>query len=287
MKLYVLSSGYISGERGFLLHFGTSKDEGKEYTPEAIRSQVSQYYIDHPEAKILFDAGWKLAEFSGEHAHGGFPQRRDPDGLFLKQEPDENPVAQLDKIGVKIDDIDYVVMSHLMGDHAGWLSIFAGKKAQVVIQRKELEYAQSIGGDTPRKAREDALEQFHSWMYFRGDFDVPGLNYKLIEGDMELVKGVTLLHAPGHTPGYQVVVVRLPHTGTVVLSPCEHHSHYYDIPIHGAAPGIPHSFTWFAGEELCSRKRIRELVEKEKGQIFCGHDREQWMTLKHVPEYYE
>ena len=214
MKLYVLSSGYMSGERGFLLHFGTSKDEGKEYTPEAIRSQVSQYYIDHPEAKILFDAGWKLAEFSGEHAHGGFPQRRDPDGLFLKQEPDENPIAQLDKIGVKIDDIDYVVISHLMGEHAGWLPIFAGKKAQVVIQRKELEYAQSIGGDTPRKAREDALEQFHSWMYFRGDFDVPGLNYKLIEGNME-------------------------------------------------------------------------LVEKEKGQIFCGHDYEQWMTLKHVPEYYE
>ncbi len=124
-------------------------------------------------------------------------------------------------------------------------------------------------------------------MYVRHQFDIPGLNYKLIEGDVELVPGVTVLHSPGHTPGYQTVLVRLPKTGTVALSACEARGNYYDIPINGAAPGIPHSFTWFPAEELNSLKKVRELVEKEKGQIFCGHDSEQYNTLKHIPEYYE
>jgi N-acyl homoserine lactone hydrolase len=127
-------------------------------------------------------------------------------------------------------------------------------------------------------------------MYRRHHYDVPGLKFKTIEGDHELVKDVEILSAPGHTPGYQVVVVRLPKTGTVVLSPCEHLGMYYSEPIRCAnseAPGIPHTFTWFAAEELRSFKMIRELVNREKGQIFCGHDWEQFMSLKQSPEYYE
>lgn len=285
MKLYVLSGGCFWVERAFILHFGTSKDSGKEYRAEAFLLPSCQYYIDHPEAKILFDAGWKLEELGDI---GGFPQRRGPEGLFVKQQPDENPVAQLDKIGVKIDDIDYVVISHLMCEHAGWLPVFAGKKAQIIVQYKEYEYAQRIGTyQHVQGAGQCALEQFHSWMYLRHHYDIPGLDFRLIEGDVELVKDFILLYTPGHTPGYQVAAVRLPETGTVVLSGCEACANYYDIPINGATPGIPHSFTWFAAEELRSLKRIREFVEKERGQIFCGHDGDQFQTLKHAPEYYE
>jgi len=284
MKLYVLSCGRLWVERGFLLHYGTSKDTRKEYVAEALPISNTQYYIDHPEAKIVFDLGWTLEDFS---VLIGFPQRRGPEGVFIKQEPGDNPVAQLEKIGVKIDDIDYVVISHLMLEHAGWLPVFAGKKAQIIVQYKEYEYAQRIGTYNPPAALESALEQFHSWMYYRKHYDIPGLNFKLIEGDVELVKDVTLLHVPGHTPGYQVVVVRLPKTGTVVLSACETCRNYYDIPVNGAAPGIPHGVTWFASEELRALKRIREFVAKEEGQIFCGHDWDQFITLKHAPEYYE
>jgi len=284
MKLYVLNSGTILTERGFLWHFGTKADTGKEYVAKPYLVQSSQYYIEHPEAKILFDLGYQIEDFEG--FFGGFPHRKDPEGAWVKQKPDENPVAQLGKIGVKVDDIDYVVISHLMSEHAGWLPSFAGKKAQIVVQEKEYEYAQRVGTPTP-PGQEPAVEQFHSWMYLRKLYEVPGLNYKLIDGDYELVKDVTILHTPGHTPGYQVLLVRLPKTGTVIMSPCEHRGMYYDIPINGTAPGIPHSFTWFAAEELRSFKKIREIVEKEKGQVFYGHDAEQWQTLKHVPEYYE
>ena len=81
--------------------------------------------------------------------------------------------------------------------------------------------------------------------------------------------------------------MKLPKTGTVVMSACESRSNYYDIPINGISPGIPHGVTWFASEELRSLKRIRELVAKEEGQLFCGHDWDQFTALKHAPEYYD
>lgn len=283
MKLYVLSCGQMCDEKAFLWHFGTKEDSGKEYVPEAFKHTKSIYYIEHPEAKILFDTGWHLDDFG---KRGGFPNRVGPDGWGHKQEPDENPVAQLRKIGVDIDDIDYVVMSHLMTEHAGWLPTFAGKRAQIVVQSKEYDYARRLGRPTP-PGESPPVEQFHSWMYQRKHYEIPGLNYKLIDGDFELARDVMVLHAPGHTPGYQMMCVRLPKTGVVVLSPCEHCGMYYAIPINGNGPGIPHSFTWFAAEELRTFKRMRELVEREKGQIFCGHDEGQFATLKHIPEYYE
>ena len=284
MKLYVFGCGRIWVERGFLLHYGTVKDIRKEYVAEALPISNCQYFIDHPKAKIIFDLGWTVEDFS---ILVGFPHRRNPEGIFMKQEPGDNPVGQLEKLGVKVDDIDYVVISHLMLEHAGWLPVFAGKKAQIIVQEKEYEYAQRIGTYNPPAALEFALEQFHSWMYYRKHFDIPGLNFKLIEGDEELVNGVNILHNPGHTPGYQVLAVKLPKTGTVALSPCETRLNYYEIPVNGTAPGIPHGVTWFAAEELRALKRVRDFVEKEEGQLFCGHDLEQFTSLKHGPEYYE
>lgn len=284
MKLYVLGCGRLWVERGFFLHYGTVNDTGKEYVAEALPLSSCQYFIDHPKAKIIFDMGWTVEDFE---ILTGFPHRRGPEGIFIKQEPGDNPVSQLEKLGVKVDDIDYVVISHLMLEHAGWLPVFAGKKAQIIVQEKEYEYAQRIGTYNPPAALEFALEQFHSWMYYRKHFDIPGLNFRLIEGDEELVKGVTILNSPGHTPGYQTMAVRLPKTGFVVLSACETLTNYFGIPVNGAGPGIPHGFTWFASEELRAMKKIRELLEKEEGQLFCGHDWEQFTTLKHAPEYYE
>jgi N-acyl homoserine lactone hydrolase len=285
MKLYILSSGRMWNEKGFLFHWGTKEDSGKEYAPKAILLSNCQYFIDHEEGKILLDAGIKAEEFAERK---GFPMKQGPDGEWFTQKIDENPPAQLAKIGVDIDDIDYVVMSHLMNEHAGWLPAFSGKKARIVVQQKEFEYAQRIASYKRSKGGwECALEQFHSWMYLRHQYDIPGLNYSLVDGDYELVKGVNLIHCPGHTPGYQIMTLTLPSTGLVALSPCEALGNYYGIPINGAGPGIPHSFTWFHGGELKSLKRIRDLIGKEKGQIFCGHDWDQYINLKHVPDFYD
>ncbi|MBW1803980.1 MAG: N-acyl homoserine lactonase family protein [Deltaproteobacteria bacterium] len=201
MKLYVLTSGVMWVERGFLWHFGSNEDSGKDYEARPFKVQKTHFYIDHPDAKIMVDLGFD-AEMWGKKP-SGFPGRTGPEGIQFHQAPDENPKAQLEKIGASIDDIDYVVMSHLMEEHAGFLPLFENKKARIVVQRKELEYA------LVNSRWNSAPEPFHSWMYHREMFDLPGLNYQLIEGDYTLLKGVEILHMPGHTPGYQMVKVDL------------------------------------------------------------------------------
>jgi len=282
MKLYVLNGGRLWTEWAFHWHFGTVEMSGLDHVAAFFCVRSTQFYIDHPEAKIVYELGYKLEDFA---SFPGFPHRTGPEGIWFKQDPQENPVAQLALCGVKPDDIDYVVISHLMSEHAGWLPEFAGKKAKIIVQKKEWDYASRIA--TPIRSGKPPIEQFHSWMYRRKHFELPDLNYKFIEGDYEVVKGVKALFSPGHTPGYQTLQVNLPKTGTVILAACEHRGNYFDVPINGNGPGIPHAFTWFAGGELESFDRIRGILEKERGELFCGHDNDQWLTLKHAPEYYE
>ena len=284
MKLYVLNSGTMWTERAFLAHFGTDADTGKEYQPASYPTASCQYYIDHPQAKILFDTGL-VADYLRRFT--GFPSRRGAQGLTVSQGPNENPISQLATIGVKPEDIDYVVISHLMSEHTGFLPAFAGKKARIVLQQKELEYADRIGVP-PKPEYEPAIEQFHAWMYVRKYWEVEGLNFMTISGDFELLgKEVEILALPGHTPGFENIVVRLPRTGTVVLSACEIRDMYYSVPVNGYAPGIPHAFTWSAAGELESFKRVKQIVDKEGGQIFFGHDHEQLMTLRRPPDFYD
>jgi len=273
-KLYVLSNGTIWNERCFLSHFGTQEDTGMFCTSKSYPISSSSYFIDHPGAKIVFDLGWKTEDFAKLK---GFPFCKNEEGLTYKQSPDENPKSQLEKIGVSIEDIDYVVISHLMIEHAAWLSLFRGKKARIIVQKKEFEYAY-VNGDRS----EFAPEPFHSWMYWKEHFDHPDLNYELIESDRLLAEDVQIIH----TPGYQMMKVRLQESGTIVLSSCETRNMYYGIGINANAPGIPHAFSHSFSEELRSFRQIIQIAKEEKGQIFFGHDIGQFQTLKKAPEYY-
>jgi len=276
-KLYVLSCGSLWIERGFITHFGTYIDRGKPYTPSSFQASVTQYFIDHPQAKIVVDLGYTPEDYL---PRVGFPLRANEDGIRFKQEKDENPKAQLEKIGISLDDIDYVILSHLHLEHIGYLPLFDGKKAKIIVQRKELEYAYS------NINRKNALEPFQSWMYYRQHFDRSGLDYMIIEGDYALVNGVEILFTPGHTPGYQMVRVDLKKEGTIILSPCEIELMYFGIGINAEAPGIPHAFSYSLADELRSFRKIANLARKENGRIFFGHDQAQFNKLKKIPEFY-
>ncbi len=274
----MLSCGSLWVERGFITHFGSYLDKGKPYEPASFRIASTQYFIDHPDAKIIVDLGYTPEDYM---PRVGFALRASEEGIRFKQAEDENPKAQLQKIGVTLQDIDYVVISHLMMEHAGYLPLFAGKKAKIVIQRSELEYAYLNSNPL------FAPEPFHSWMYSKKQFDLPGLNFMLLEGDYTLVDGIEILFTPGHTPGYQMVRVDLRKEGTIILSPCELESMYFGIGINAQAPGIPHAFSYSLGDELRNFRKIVALARKTKGRIFFGHDQDQFDKLKKIPEYYE
>jgi len=85
-------------------------------------------------------------------------------------------------------DIACVVNTHLHFDHCGGNRLFPG--VPIHVQARELAAARSIDDYT-----------FGEWV----DFD--GATYVEHDGEAELLPGIRLLPAPGHTDGHQVVVV--------------------------------------------------------------------------------
>jgi glyoxylase-like metal-dependent hydrolase (beta-lactamase superfamily II) len=90
--------------------------------------------------------------------------------------------------GVAPDDIDVVINTHLHFDHCGGNHLFAGRP--IYVQRRELDDALSEDGYTIRE-----------WV------EAPGVRYEPVDGELELLPGLRLIPAPGHTRGLQVVVV--------------------------------------------------------------------------------
>ena len=80
--------------------------------------------------------------------------------------------------------IDIVVNTHLHFDHCGGNHLFAG--TPIYVQRRELDDARSEDDYTIRE-----------WV------EAPGVRYVPVDGELELLPGLRLVPAPGHTPGMQ------------------------------------------------------------------------------------
>jgi len=139
--------------------------------------------------KILVDTG--LGQLPEKHARFHKVMRREDEGLEL----------QLRALGIRPEEIDIVVNTHLHFDHCGKNALF--RNAKFYVQAEELRYAY-------------APDRFMKNAYVRGFFDVEGLDYVLVRGRYRLTEHVLLLPTPGHTPGHQSVVVRLPDGRNVV-----------------------------------------------------------------------
>jgi N-acyl homoserine lactone hydrolase len=135
---------------------------------EGERMPVYVHVIDHPDARVLVDTG--MTELH--------PAVADMD-------PRLRPLSEQD---FDLAGIDIVVNTHLHFDHCGGNHLFAGRP--IYVQRRELEDARSEDDYTIRE-----------WV------DAPGVRYVPVDGELELLPGLRLVPAPGHTRGTQVVVV--------------------------------------------------------------------------------
>ena len=95
-------------------------------------------------------------------------------------------LGRLKRIGVELDAIDTVVLSHCHWDAASNADLFP--KAQVILHERELAYAQD-------PARHDDQTQGYIGR------TLGKLRLVTMAGDMELAEGARLLDLPGHTPG--------------------------------------------------------------------------------------
>jgi N-acyl homoserine lactone hydrolase len=135
---------------------------------EGERMPVYVHVIDHPHARVLVDTG--MTELH--------PAVADLD-------PRLQPLSEQD---FDLTGVDIIVNTHLHFDHCGGNHLFAGRP--IYVQRQELDDARSEEDYTIRE-----------WV------DAPGVQYVPVDGEHELLPGLRLLPAPGHTRGSQVVVV--------------------------------------------------------------------------------
>ncbi|HEX6052566.1 MAG TPA: MBL fold metallo-hydrolase [Gemmatimonadaceae bacterium] len=126
------------------------------------------HVIDHPDARVLVDTG--MTEMHPLVTESLNPTLR--------------PLSEQD---FDLASVDMVVNTHLHADHCGGNHLFAGKP--IYVQRRELDDAHRVD------------EYLREWV------DAPGVEYIPVDGEHELLPGVRLLPAPGHTRGLQVVVV--------------------------------------------------------------------------------
>jgi N-acyl homoserine lactone hydrolase len=135
---------------------------------EQDRLPVYVHVIDHPDARVLVDTGMTV--------------------LHPAVEDMDPRIRPLDEQDLDLASIDIVVNTHLHFDHCGGNHLFAGKPTYV--QAREL-------GD----ARTQENYTIREWV------DAPGVQYVPVAGEHELLRGLRLVPAPGHTAGMQVVVI--------------------------------------------------------------------------------
>ncbi len=178
-------------------------------------------------------------------------------------------VDELAALGLTPRDIQYLVCTHFDPDHAGGHDLF--QWSELIVQRTHYDFARAT--QDPR------------FTLTRSHWDHPSLRYRLVEGDGELLPGIELIETSGHVPGHQAVLVRLPHTGPVLLA--------IDAAA-WAAELNPATRLENNGADLNparareSAQKLFELVKREAVTLTVfGHDEQLWPTLKRAPAFYD
>ena len=125
-KLYAFSSGALTIGKGALVNGAANEPP--------IQVPVGFYVIRHPKGNVLFDTGNNDKIIKDPSYWGASFTALKPVNT-----PDVAIDVQLQKIGLKPDDIKYVVPSHLHLDHGGNVGKFPN--STVVVQKDEIKNA--------------------------------------------------------------------------------------------------------------------------------------------------
>jgi glyoxylase-like metal-dependent hydrolase (beta-lactamase superfamily II) len=118
----------------------------------------------------------------------------------------------LREVGLRTDDIDFVVMTHMHFDHSGGTTRATAsggyepvfKRARHVVQRKEWKDAVK-----PHDRNRASYLQENVTPLAEGG----GERLWLVDGETEIVPGVRVVPTPGHTAGHQSVLIGAPDAG--------------------------------------------------------------------------
>lgn len=216
------------------------------------------YLIQHARGLLLWDTGYPDAIAA------------EPDGLLLpggvRIRVTRTLADSLASVGVAPAAITHLALSHLHLDHAGNCGRFAN--ATIYLQQEEHDAA--LGPAPGRLGYDAALVEplrERRLILLRGDHDVFG------DGS------VIILATPGHTPGHQSLLVRLPRAGAVLLAGDA--AHFRGNWDHRRVPLT--NFDRVA--TLRSLDRLRRLVDDEHALLLLGHDGGDHARLPRPPAF--
>jgi len=213
------------------------------------------FLVVHPRGTLLWETGLNDAVYNRPEGGG---VRHDKIDKSLK--------SQLAEIGHQPSDITYLAISHLHGDHSGNANDYA--RSTWIAQKAERDFM--FGKNLPETVhpQEYAALKNSKTILIQGDHDVFG------DGS------VMLIFTPGHTPGHQSLLVKLPKTGPVILT-----GDLYHFP----AERTRHTFPIADKQEqtAASRAKIEALLQKTGAQLWIQHDIVGNAKLKRSPAYYE
>ena len=252
LRLYVFENGFIRGLDTKL--FNLPREEVKE--PDFVNSS---YLIVHPRGTLQFDSGGIP---DGQFKADGAPVT---EGVMSATKP---LLPQLAAAGYKPGDITYFALSHYHSDHTGNANAFAG--STWITQKAERDF---MFGDKPegiiQPATYSALKGAKTRVLDNEELDVFG------DGTVRLIP------TPGHTPGHQVLLVRLPKRGLVLLAGDLYH--YPEERTRGTTP----TFEFNAEQSKVSRAKVEALLKQTKAELWIEHDMATHAKLPKSPAYLE
>lgn len=225
----------------------------QSYTGQTRDLVGSCYLIKDGDAYMLWDTGLPLA------LRGAKPDPSKPiDGRL-----DRAIVEQLAQLGVKPEQIGLIGISHYHYDHTGQAAGFP--KAKLVIGAGDLKAA---------RADPDGLgKPLAPWL-------ADGAKVEGVEGDKDLFGdgSVVMVGLPGHTPGHHGLLVRLPKTGTVLLTGDVAHFHE-----NLDSDGVP-TFNTDRADSLAAMDRYRKLAKALGAVAIIQHDPRDVAKLPAFPQ---
>jgi len=220
---------------------------------------VPCYLVKHPRGLLFWDAG--LSDSLAPTPPEGVPF-----GSNMRLHVRKTLAKQLEELQVSPAEIRFVAFSHMHFDHVGNANLFTSS----ILLIQEAEYRAAFGSEAERSVSSEVAALYaklkdNETQQLKGDHDVFG------DGS------VMLLAAPGHTPGHQVLFLKLPKRGAVVLS-----GDLYHFAKNRERRLLP-SFNFDRDLSYNSIDTIEAFLVRSGASLWIQHDPEQYARIPRAP----